>query len=65
MPESKVIEFPKPRRRHREMDSDERYAAAVFTAYRALLRKIRQARDFGLSVEYSDEVKPKITKDYR
>lgn len=64
MPESRIIEFPKPRGRHREMDSDERYAAAVFTAYRALLRKIRKANDFGLTVEYADNGKPKITKNY-
>jgi hypothetical protein len=64
MPDSKVIEFPKPRRRHQEFDDDEQHAAAVFTAYRSLLRKIRKARDFGLTVEY-DENKPRITKNYR
>lgn len=65
MSETKIIEFPKPRGRHREMDNDERRAAAVFTAYRALLRKIRAARDFGLTVEYDDDVKPRVTKSYR
>lgn len=63
MNEAKVIEFPKPRGRHHEMDSDERHAAAVFTAYRALLRKIEKARQFGLTIEYKGD-KPKITKDY-
>jgi cell fate (sporulation/competence/biofilm development) regulator YlbF (YheA/YmcA/DUF963 family) len=63
MSDPKIIEFPKPRRRHQEMDSDERYAAEVFTAYRALRRKIEAARQFGLTVEYND-IRPKITKHY-
>jgi hypothetical protein len=45
------------------MNLDERNAAAVFTAYRALLRKIENARRAGLTVEY-DGTKPKISKRY-
>jgi hypothetical protein len=63
MPDLKVIQFPKPRRPSVEMDTDERNAAAVFTAHRALLRKIDAARRSGLTVEY-DGGKPKITKQY-
>lgn len=58
-----IVEFPRPRRPSREMDSDERKAADVFKAHRSLCRKIDMARSAGLTVECS-VIQPRITRQH-